>query len=386
MRKLYNTQNEIASNIKKFLLKIFPDIRKTQLKIIPYIIIGIILSESVVASDIAKKLKEQFSLVQHNSVVKRINRFFKNKLFSPSEFYDKFIKYVISNYKVKHDDNRIHITMDHMYSRNNFTIFMLTLRIGRQGIPLFFRCFKDFQASEALKFSLIEEGIKYVSSLFDSSYDLIFLADRWFTNFSILNCINDLGHTYCIRFKDTIKITLYDPKEGHEIIKYLSDLTSHKYSSNVYKNVKITDSDITTNIVISKYDGVEEPWIIATNGKPERAVKDYNYRFGSIEHVFKSQKSNGFYLEDIINCSERYFTCMYTMLCFAQTFLTILGADFTKNSKCYKNVKITTHKKNKNGKKIRTMSLFSIGLTLFNRAYNSLCYIRIPFNFILYDV
>lgn len=59
MRKLYNTQNEIASNIKKFLLKIFPDIRKTQLKIIPYIIIGIILSESVVASDIAKKLKEQ---------------------------------------------------------------------------------------------------------------------------------------------------------------------------------------------------------------------------------------------------------------------------------------------------------------------------------------
>jgi len=53
-----------------------PNIRKTQLKIIPYIVIGMILSESSIASDIAKILKDDFSLVQHDSVIKRIRRFF----------------------------------------------------------------------------------------------------------------------------------------------------------------------------------------------------------------------------------------------------------------------------------------------------------------------
>ena len=50
MNKLYNPQDEIASKIQQFLLSIFPNIRKSQLKIIPYIIIGMILSESLVAS------------------------------------------------------------------------------------------------------------------------------------------------------------------------------------------------------------------------------------------------------------------------------------------------------------------------------------------------
>ena len=87
MNKVYNTQEDIASEIKKFLLKSIPKIRKTQLKIIPYIIIGMICAESTVASDIAKNLKDDFSLVQHDSVIKRIKRFFTNKLFNPYLFY-----------------------------------------------------------------------------------------------------------------------------------------------------------------------------------------------------------------------------------------------------------------------------------------------------------
>ena len=45
-----------------------------------------ILSKFVVASDISKHLKDDFSLIQHDSVIKRIRRFFKNKLFNPYFF------------------------------------------------------------------------------------------------------------------------------------------------------------------------------------------------------------------------------------------------------------------------------------------------------------
>ena len=81
MNKVYNTQQDFTSSFKKFFKKCFPNIRKSQIKIIPAIIFGMISSENVTASDIAKTLKDEFSLVQLDSVIKRIRRLFKNKLF-----------------------------------------------------------------------------------------------------------------------------------------------------------------------------------------------------------------------------------------------------------------------------------------------------------------
>ena len=72
---------------------------------------------------------------------------------------------------------------------------------------------------------------------------------------------------------------------------------------------------------------------------------------------------------------------MYTMASFAHLFMTILGTDYSKNT----NIKTKNHKTTK-GKKIRIMSLFNTGLTLFHLAYQSTKYIRIPFKFILYDI
>ena len=184
MTKLYNTQTDIVKNISKFLIKSMPNIRKTQLKIIPNIIFGMIVSESVCSSDIAIKLKDDFSLVQLESVTKRIKRFYKNKLFNPYDFYDSIIKEVISSFKSKHSDNRVHIAFDHMFSHNNYIVFMITMRIGKQGIPLWFRCFNYDDFSSASRESLLIQGISYVSSLFDDSYNLIFLADRWFNSVS----------------------------------------------------------------------------------------------------------------------------------------------------------------------------------------------------------
>lgn len=386
MNIIYNNQNDFATKIKNFLKKVDPTIRLTQLKIIPFIVLGIILSESSVKSDIAKNLKEEFSLIQLSSVIKRISRFFKNKLFNPYSFYDKIIRYIISNYKKKHTyDKRVHIIIDHMFSHDNFTVFMITMRIGKQCIPLWFRCFKGNNDSDAFHESLIIQGINYVSSLFKNDFDLIFLADRWFNSTSLMKHINTLGHTFVFRLKKNIKVFIYDKKEGHKIWKTIGDISTFEFHSNLLNDIEFTDDKYIVNIAVSKRNSHKEPWYLVTNGDSKRAIKDYSYRFGGIECLFKNQKSNGFYLENVCNASLEYFSAMYTCVCFASLFLTILGADFAKNSRCYRNVKIDTHT-TINGKKVRVMSLFNTGLTLFNIAYNSRRYIRIPYNFILYDI
>ena len=396
MNKLYNTQEKITNEIREFLKNNIPNLRKTQLNIIPEILFGMIASESVVSTDIAKCLKNEFSYVQLESVQRRIRRFFNNDLFDSEVFFNALITYVISKYSKKHKDNKIHITFDHMFSHDNYVTLMFTMRVGKQGIPIWFKSFKQEYINKevslekggtiAFNETLIIEGIKHVSALFDGKFDLIFLADRWFNSENILKTIASLGHTYCIRLKKNIKIFSYDKKEGHKIWKWLYDLPSHKYHAIVHKDIELYDSKYKTNIVISKYLNTKDSWIIVTNKDVEHAIQNYSHRFGSIECVFKNQKSNGLYLEAINNASEKAYNTMYTMACTVVLFLTIIGADYSKNTKCYRNEKIVTHKVYKDKGKVRVMSLFKTGLTLFHRAINSTKYIRLPIRFILYDM
>ena len=274
-----------------------------------------------------------------------------------------------------------------MFSKDNYTVFMISMRVGKQGIPLWFRCFLGKDSPDAFKEDLLKEGISYVSELFSNDdFELIFLADRWFNSISLMQHIASLGHTFNIRIKRNVKLLIYDKKEKHDIWKWFYDLFAYEYHSNYLFNIPITDKRYPVNIAISKKQDVEEPWIIVTNGNPNRAIRDYGYRYGGIETVFKNQKSNGFYLENTVNASLKYFESEYMLACLGVLYLTILGAEYSKNSRCYKNVKIITHKNEKNGKSIRVLSLFNTGLTLFKRAFNSSIYIRIPFRLILYDV
>ena len=200
MNKLYNTQHDFASSLNDFFKNSVPFIRKTQLNILPHIIWGMILAESSVATDIAKHIKgPEFDNIQFDSKVKRIRRFYNNKLFDSYSFYDYIIRFVIANYKKKHKDNRVHIIIDHMFSHNNYTVLMISMRVGEQGIPLWFRCFKG-KPDDAYRESLILEGINYVINLFkNKSYNLIFLADRWFNSVNLMKFIENAGHTFVFR-------------------------------------------------------------------------------------------------------------------------------------------------------------------------------------------
>lgn len=384
MNKLYNTAKEFATNLSQTLKNAIPDIKKTQLNIIPYIILSMILSESCVPIDMAKVLKDEFSFIQTDSVIKRIRRFFSNELFKPYVFYQKLILYILNSFHSKHHDKTLYITFDHMFSKSNYTVFMFTMRVGTFGVPIWFKCFKDISKNGAFKLNTMKEGIEEVSKLFkNTDFNLVFLADRWFGSSKILDIINKLGHVYAIRLKGNIIVYVNGDKIKAKKLKH------RKYHSVIHENVFITDDRYKTTIVYSPTNNTKDPWIIVTNGDPSKALKGYSYRFGSIETMFKAQKSNGFNLEKISNASLDYFTTMYTMVCTCILFLTILGADYSKNTRCYKEVKIGTHKTYIiDGKKVkkRVMSLFNTGLTLFKRAFNSCVYIRIPLSFKLYDI
>ena len=266
---------------------------------------------------------------------------------------------------------------------------MFTLRLGKQGIPLWFRTFEGTNDPDAFQNSLMLEGIKYIINLFkDKDVKLVFLADRWFYNFKILNYINKYNSFFAVRMKANAntKIYIYDDKEKHIIRKYASDIKPYAYHSKLFKDVYFTRRKYKYNMAISKSHGVKEPWYIVTNMEPDRAIKDYGYRFGSIETVFKNEKTNGFYLENTRTKNLRAFQNMFAVVCIAQVWLSLLGIDYQKNRKHYqKYLHITYNKKYKN-KIVKIMSIFNLGLTIFSKIYKSCTNFVLKFNFKLYDL
>ena len=393
MRKLYNTFSTLSSNFKKF-FNIVSSLSKPQNNFISDCILGMIKAESVVTTDIIKKLpRDYFDESLFSSKEKKFYRFFNNSRFNPYNFYDDIISYVISNYKVK--NSNVYISFDHMYCKDRFTIFLLSLKIGKQGIPLWFRCFEGVSDPDAFNLELIKEGILYVHNLFQDKKNLklIFLADRWFNFKEIMGYIDSLNDTYCIRTKSNVSIHI-DNHPDSDMIASISDIEPTLSKSRYFDSVQITSSLFPTKLAVSKLDSHKEPFFILTNGSTREAIKHYGYRFGSIEFIFKNHKSNGFYLESTQTRNIQAFTTLFTLMNVALLWLIIIGADYSKaKSNVPKYFKIRYSKRvsaNSNSSQApnytRLYSIFNTALILFNLVYESPHYYNLKFNFKLYDI
>jgi len=191
MFKYYYNQHNISSGFRNFFENF--SLSLPHIKSLSYIITGMITAESVVTSDISRKLKDDFSFIHLESIERRFRRFFKSFSSVAYSLYASFISLIISRFSVKHPNKRIHISFDHMFCKEKFTILLFALRIGKQGIPLWFRCFKGIHDSDAFSLDLIKSGLSFCSNLFPpDDYHVIFLADRWFPHVEILSHIQSL--------------------------------------------------------------------------------------------------------------------------------------------------------------------------------------------------
>ena len=209
--------------------------------------------------------------------------------------------------------------------------------------------------------------------------NIIFLADRWFDKCVLMKYIEDLGGIYCIRIKS--RLTLYIHDYG-EIAGYTKDIPPKEKEEQYFERVRITKHNYLTKLAVSKKEGHEEAIYVLTNGKVEEGIKNYSYRFGSIECIFKNQKTNGFRLESTRTKNIQAFKTMFGIMCIALVWLTVLGVKYTVDEGKGKNtIKIKIFKKDK-----RMLSLFNTGLMYFNLCFNSNIAPKIKCNFLLYEI
>ena len=381
--KLYYTQDKISSFFKQIFKKVFP-LSVPHLKNLSSIITAMIDAESVVTADIARKFKDNFYPILLSSLERRFMRFFSSFSNIAYQFYESLIQFIISKYRIKHADKKVHISFDHMFCKDKFTVLLFSLRLGKQGIPLWFRCFKGRHNTDAYKLDLIKEGILFCKNLFPDDCHIIFLADRWFVHTEILSYIQNINAFYCIRTKSFFTFSYFDNNQNL-CTKHLRDIKPLKYSGKYFNDILFTRKFFKTNLVVAKANDSGDTWYLVTNDSPNRAVRNYSYRFGSIESIFKNQKHNGFRLESTNTQKIENFISLFTIMCVALVWLTIIGIDYCKNKHHY-SLNIRDSRKLKNGKIIRRYSFFRLGLTIFNLVYYNYSSFKLKFDFLLYDI
>lgn len=392
MNKVYNNLEDVVNSFRNFFSNFSSS--KTLLNFIPHLFCSIINSESITTSKVALDLFNSFNdSIRLDSHSKRIFRFFHNPNYNIRNIFNKIVFDVLSRYKLSHDDNNLHISFDHMFVKNNFTILMFTLRVGKQGIPIYFEAFNGSNNGyhgDAFKLVNIKKGILYCHNLiknFIPNANIIFLADRWFGNlFPLMRYIDSLNDTFVFRCKQNLKVFYQKYPEKHKIWIPIIELPHHIHNSKIYTNLEFTKNRYVYNLAYCKSQGHKEAWLLITNGNPKLAKVHYGYRFGSIEFLFKAQKTNGFYLEECGIKKLHAFRNLYSLICIINLYLTCLGSDISKNSKSYKNIGFIITKNLPNKKyKYRVVSRFRAGLTLFKMAINCHRYFRLPTTFTLYD-
>lgn len=397
MNKLYNKEMDIAIGLNDFFSQIDFKFSKPQLKVLPHLIMAAINAENITNLDLAKNYIDDSLLTNHSSIEKKIWRFLNNNKFDGIKFFKAVVKKIIKKIgALKH--NKLVVILDHMYTNDDFVTLMFTLKIGKQSIPIHFINDKDKRSGhydindDDRKFlfsqKVIIEAIDYVIDLLSCiNAPITFLGDRWFCNLALMRHIHKKGHFFCIRAKvnSDLKVLIYDKKEKHYICKKLSELTVQKYHALYYKNISVGKHHFKCNLSIGRGNQSDDPWFILSNIEPNQAIREYSHRFGGIEMFFKSQKSNGFNLEKTRTRNLHAFENLYSIICFAGLWLSILAIDYTKNYahvKKYLNIRYV--KNNKNGKPIRILSIFNLGLTIFRRCFNSYINYKIKTNMQLY--
>ena len=375
--KIYNTFEENTSKLRKLFLKVSNTISKPAANNMALVVNGTINSNSIITDFIAEKM-ESLKELKPDSINKRISRFWNNKNINMELFYDDLIKHVLSNFKIKHN-NRVYIVIDHTFNRDDFTSIVVTLCIGTQSIPIYFRCFEGVDDKEAFAIKTIEQALETAASNFNDA-EIIYLADRWFNDPNIINKITSMCKFYVIRTKTNINVSI----DNGDTFVSLNTIKPKKSAPRYFKNILFSETKkVNCNLVLSKDS--KDPWYLITNFDCNEALKCYRKRFGGCEFTFKNQKSNGFQLEKTTTRKLSAFKMRFGITCIAILWMTIIGASYVKN-KSHQKVDFYDIRKTKTGKSFRVISLFSLGMKIYKYYKNSIYNYNLRFDFKLYDI
>lgn len=265
--------------------ELIPNLRKTRLQNLAFLLVGIFESKSVHLSKIACKMGGKANLT---SATRRLDRFLENPAFRVRDWYEPIVKRLLGQrigqeYRLIVDGSKVGF---------GHQLLVITLAYRRRAIPLVWMWVRSSRghSSSGRQLALL----RYIYQFIPKDSSVIIVGDSEFGAIEILKQLDLWRWKYVLRQKGShllreneqsawFAFSSLVTKAGQSIWLNRQQLTqAHAYSVNILAHWKLAE---------------KEPWLLATNfASRSEALRAYNRRMW-IEEMFGDLKRNGFDLE-----------------------------------------------------------------------------------------
>ncbi len=182
------------------------------------------------------------------------------------------------------------LCMDQTSVNDDHGILTLSIRFENRCLPLFWRVKKGVGN---IGFPQQKELLDLVAALIPENANVLLLADRFYGSVALIRYLKQRDWDYRLRLKGNLEV---DTGERSCTTGELARDIPPK--GGYFKDVLLTEKQVSTNLGIVHEENHPEPWIIAMKSTPNYyKTMDYSLRW-AIESMFSDFKTRGFGLEE----------------------------------------------------------------------------------------
>jgi hypothetical protein len=265
--------------------QLWSHLRVTQRRNLTNLLVGIYLGKSVALNAIAIKIPGQAVEV---SVQRQVSRFLGNPAIRVRTCYDPLIEPLLEQIS---KNGQVRLLVDGTKVGNGHQLLMVSVAYRRRAIPVAWTWVKGSRGHSSARKQLAL--LSHVRNLLPADAKVLLAGDSEFGAVDVIHQAEDWHWDYVLRQKSSHKVQLSGQdwqafgdviqKAGQSLWIEKALLTQkHAHSANLLAYWKIGEND---------------PWLLATNLRDQRAtLKAYRLRMW-IEEMFGDMKGHGFDLE-----------------------------------------------------------------------------------------
>ena len=270
---------------QKQLAQHIPDGCESRLTNLALLIVGMLSSQSVYLSVIARKVPIRAKKL---SLAKRFERFLSNEAVDAESWYAPWARWLLKSASVS---GTVHLVVDTTKVSAYRRQLMIAVAYRRRTLPIAWE-WVDYSRGHcpaALQVKLL----KRVRTLLPVGVKVSLVGDSEFGNVAVINQLNPWGWDYALRQKGR---TLF--RQAHDTDwKRIDTIPVNRGQCLWFGHVQLTAQSCPVHLVVYWKRGEKEPWYLATNqlsGLP--ALRLYKRRMW-IEAMFGDMKGHGVNLE-----------------------------------------------------------------------------------------
>lgn len=306
-----------------------PELRITRVRVLALCSLGLVWAETTALGRIAATLPLP---VQDLSTERRLRRWLANRGMPVVPTWQPILAALLARL----GQRELVVVFDPTPYRDDWTILMLSLVVGRRSLPIAWHIVPQQQAWDHATWRYLERLVRRVNAVLPTGTTVTLLADRGLTSAGLIDLCTQHGWHYCLRLSAS---------ERHGVHARLADGTTGPVWDLVPGTGRAWAGIVevyqaagwrTVWLTIRWRRRASEPWLLVSDRPAGRArVAEYRRRM-RCEAFYQDTKSRGWHLEASHLTERNRLNRLLLALTLAAWWLTLLGQQVVRRGLCHR--------------------------------------------------